>query len=206
MATSEGWLRRAVEELDKHVFNGDLDLLNHKFQIYYGKVRGKIGSDVVQPSDSESVTLADFFPTTIGIDYLEQEPERIMTILAHECIRSFMNVTKGKAYKKKCEAYGFEAPFKEAHASPYLADKIRDALKSTEQACGPFPGKAVKFPTKEQKEKKPTKAVFFCPECGLEYTVPLKKLKDTQGTPTCICGARCGRDYEDTDKEKDTQS
>ena len=114
-----------------------------------------------------------------------------------ECIKAFMGVTKGKAFKKKCEEYWFEKPFSEAHASPYLKTCIADARSYVEHKLGEFPGKPVKFPTKEPKEKKKTTTIFFCPECGIEFSAKNSKLKGATGTPTCICGAKMGRDLSD---------
>lgn len=197
MATTEQWLIEAVKTLDDMMFDGELHTNTHGFQIYFGRVKGKKGTETVQPSDAEAVTLEDFFPTTIGIDYQTRDIDEMLTRLAMECIKAFMGITKGKAFKKKCEEYYFEKPYNEAHATPYLRTLIEDVRKCVEKKLGEFPGKPVKFPIKEPKEKKPTKAVFFCPECGLEYTVPIKKLKGATGTPVCICGTRCGRDLSD---------
>lgn len=195
--TAEEWLKTAVEMLDKHVFDGDLNTATHKFQIYYGHVRGKRGSESVIPSDCEDINLDDFFPITIGIDYKLRDEYEMLKILASECIKAFLGVTKGKRFKKTCEMYGFEAPFSEPNPSLFLRDCLQDALKDIHDRCGEFPWSPVKFPVKEPKEKKPTKAVFFCPECGMEYSVSIKQLKDNQGTPTCICGAKTGREQED---------
>lgn len=194
---TEQWLRTAVEQLDKYVFDGELDLARHPYQIYFGRVKGKKMGETVQPSDNEDITLDDFFPTTIGVNFELKEKE-LMAALAYECIKAFFNISKGKRFKKLCERFNFEPPYTKPEPTPYLADLLNDALKATVAIAGEFPGKAVKFPTKKQKdgEKKPTRVVFFCPECGLEYSVPAKKLKDNQGTPTCICGAKCGRDLE----------
>ena len=203
MTTSEQWLTEAVKEMDDIIFGGELHTDAHGFQIYFGRVKGKKGTETVQPSDAEAVTLEDFFPTTIGVDYQTQDVDRMLTQLAMECIKAFMGITKGKAFKKICKEYWFAEPFSEAYATPYLKTLIEDVRMRVEKRLGVFPGKPVKFPVKEPKEKKPTKAVFFCPECGLEYTVPIKKLKGATGTPTCICGTRCGRDLSDEHEEKE---
>lgn len=195
--TIEAWLRCAVKHMDSIIFEGGLHSDTHGYQIYFGRTKGKRGTETVQPSDAEMVTLDDFFPTTIGVDWQTKDVDKMLANLALECIRAFMGITKGKAYKKKCESYYFDAPYTEAHPSPYLADQLVDVRKAVEKELGEFPGKPVKFPTKEPKEKKPTKAVYFCPECGLELTASLKKLKGATGTPTCICGAKMGRDLED---------
>lgn len=201
MKTVEQWLHTAVEELDNLVFEGELDLLKHPFQIYYGRVKGKKGGETVQPSDAEDISLADFFPTTIGISYEVGNTEQIVTNLAYECVKAFFNVSKGKRFKKILEKFNFEEPYTSPNPSPYLKDLIKETIKNVEKREGDFPWKAVKFPVKKSAgEKKPTKAVFFCPECGLEYTVPLNKLKNIEGTPTCICGTKCGRDNETPDK------
>lgn len=195
-ALTEEWLRCAVEQLDKYVFDGALELGTHDYQIYYGRVRGTKGAETVQPSDNENITLDDFFPTTIGVDYQIKDLDVLMATLALECIKGFMNVSKGKPYKKACERFYFEKPFNSPHPSPYLKDLLHDALEATIQKVGPFPGKAVKFPVKDKKGKKPTKALFFCPECGLELTASLKKLKDNNGFPICVCGTKMSRDWE----------
>lgn len=205
MVTSEQWLTEAIKAIDKHVFDGELHTDTHGFQIYFGRIKGKKGTETVQPSDAEAVTLEDFFPTTIGVDYQTRDIDRMLTQLTMECIKAFMGITKGKAFKKKCEEYYFEKPYTEACASPYLKMLISEARKHVENKLGEFPGKPVKFPTKEPKEKKPTKAVFFCPDCGLEYTVPIKKLKGATGTPVCICGTRCGRDLSDESSNTETE-
>lgn len=204
MTTSEQWLTEAVKIMDEIIFDGELHTDTHGFQIYFGRVKGKRGTETVQPSDAEAVTLEDFFPTTIGVDYQTQDVDRMLTQLAMECIRAFMGITKGKVFKKKCTEYWFAPPFSEAYATPYLKTLIADVRTAVERKLGEFPGKPVKFPVKEQKEKKPTKAIFFCPECGLEYTVPIKKLKGATGTPVCICGTRCGRDLSDETEKKET--
>lgn len=201
--TSEQWLITAIKQLDDKVFEGELNTATHNFQIYFGRVKGKRGTECVQPSDTELVTMDDFFPTTIGVDYQTKDVQQMMANLALECIRAFMGITKGKQFKKTCERFNFDKPFTEAHPSPYLRDLLMDAYKATVAECGEFPGQPISFPVKEKKEKKPTKAVFFCPECGIEYSVSLKQLKNNQGTPTCICGARCGRDLTDESDKKE---
>lgn len=202
LALTEEWLRVAVEQLDKHVFGGELELGTHEYQIYFGRVRGTKGGETVQPSDNEAVTLEDFFPTTIGIDYQIRDLDTMMATLAYECIKGFMNVSKGKAFNKLCERFYFEKPFTGPHPSPYLMDLLKEALEATIQKVGPFPGRPVKFAVKEKKPKKPTKALFFCPDCGLELTAPLNKLKDPNGLPTCVCGTKMARDWEYGNEEK----
>lgn len=201
----EQWLRAAVEQLDLYVFEGGLDLLNHPFQIYFGRVRGKKGGETVQPSDNEDISLEDFFPTTIGVSFETSDMKKLMTDLTYECIKGFMNETKGKKFKRLCERYGFEAPFTSPNPSMDLSDRISDALDATIKQVGEFPGKAVKFPKKaisNYQKMKMNQVTFFCPDCGMEYVVSKKKLKDNQGCPTCICGTKCGRDLEENKEEE----
>ena len=47
--TREEWLRKAVEMLDSELFEGDLDLVNHEFQITCGKFSGSKRTDTIQP-------------------------------------------------------------------------------------------------------------------------------------------------------------
>ena len=204
MTTSEQWLIEAVKALDKHVFDGELHTDTHKFQIYFGRIKGKKGTETVQPSDAEDIGLDDFFPTTIGIDYTTKDVDQMLVQLTMECIKAFMNITKGKAFKKKCEEYWFEKPFSEAHASPYLKTCISDARTQVEHKLGAFPGIPVKFPTKEPKEKKPTKAIFFCPECGYELHATAKVFKKYgQFCPTCGCGCKMGFAHDEIENQED---
>lgn len=205
-ATAEEWLHTAVENLDKYVFEGELDAKGRKFQIYFGRVKGKKESESVLPSDNDQIDLNDFFPITIGIDYKIRDVNHIMEVLAMECIKSFLGISKGKLFKKTCDRFYFEPPFDEPHPTPYLKDLLNDALKDTINQVGEFPWKAIKFPVKEKKDKKPNKVVFFCPECGMEYTVSIKQLKDNHGTPTCICGAKTGRVEDEKDSNAEDQN
>ena len=41
MITREEWLRRAVQELDKQLFEGELHLDEHQYQISVGPLGGK---------------------------------------------------------------------------------------------------------------------------------------------------------------------
>lgn len=200
--TIEEWLRCAIKHMDSIIFEGELHSDTHGYQIYFGRTKGKRGAETVQPSDAEMVSLDDFFPTTIGIDWQTGDVNKMLANLALECIRAFMGLTKGKAYKKRCESYYFDKPFTEAHPSPYLADQLADVRRAVEKELGEFPGKAIKFPTKEPKEKKPTRAVYFCPTCGYEVQASARMFKKFgQFCPTCGCGSKMGMACEDTDNE-----
>ena len=102
--TNEEWIRHAVEQLDSTVFGGDLDLLNHPFQISWGRCQGKKLSECIQPYDGEDVNLNDFFPTTITVSYTISDPIDLLGNLTMECIRGFFN-EKGcsKRFKKLAE-------------------------------------------------------------------------------------------------------
>lgn len=190
MITTEQWIRCAIKHIDRIIFEGELDTENHGHQVYFGRVRGKRGCETVQPSEAEDVTLDDFFPTTIGIDYQTKDIDAMLANLTLECIRAFLGLTKGKAYKKKCQSIYFDAPYTTANPSPFLRDQLAAVRQAVEIEIGKFPGKAVRFPVKEQKEKKSTRTVYVCPECQLELSAVTKKLKGATGTPTCLCGAK----------------
>ena len=72
--TREEWLRHAVEMIDAEIFEGDLDTINHQFQINCGNCPGKKLSSTIQPYDGENVKLEDFFPTTISISHTIKDP------------------------------------------------------------------------------------------------------------------------------------
>lgn len=204
MITAEEWLKCAIKHIDTIVFEGELDSTSHGHQIYFGRTHGKRGCETIQPSDAEAIDLDDFFPTTIGVDYQTKDVDQLLANLTLECVRAFLGLTKGKAYRKKCESIYFDRPYSTANPSPFLRDQLADVRAAVEKEVGAFPGKAIKFPVKEQKEKKKTKTVYLCPECGLELSASTKKLKGATGTPTCICGARMGivdDEAEETSKD-----
>ena len=196
--TREEWLRHAVEEIDSIVFGGDLDLLNHGFQIACGRCPGQKKTECIQPSDAEDITLDDFFPTTISVDFKIKDPHEILTNLAYECIHAFFN-EKGctKRFKKLAEKYYFEKPYKEVRASAYLQDLINDVYRKLVKNYGEFPGKAVHFPKKEKKEGKKNTLTLFCPECGYVLKVSRKVFENyNKGLPTCMCGVKMVLDEE----------
>lgn len=198
MITHEEWLYEAVMALDARVFEGDLDILNHVFQISWGKCKGKKITETIQPGDVEGLGINQFFPTTIVIDYKQSDPLTIMQHLAYECIKAFLGVTKGKKFKKMAEKYYFEEPYKEVHCSQYLLDLINEAYTDVVAKVGAWPGGAVVFPAPKEKEKKINKYTLFCPECGMELSISKKMFDKYNGAlPTCACGAKFARDCED---------
>ena len=200
--TREEWLRHAVEQLDSDVFNGDLDLLNHDYQIACGRCPGKKLTESIQPSDGENIGLDDFFPTTIHVNFLIKDPIKLLEALAFECMPAFFNMKpKGKLFKVTAEKYYFEycdgwVP------SAHLNDLLKSVYDKIVKRYGEFPGKPVKFPEKEQKPKKRNSYAIFCPECGYEMKVARKVFeKHNNGLPTCPCGAKMGVDMEDENEE-----
>ncbi len=203
--TREEWLRHAVEELNATVFNGDLDLLNHDFQIACGRVQGTKPTETIQPSDNEDITLDDFFPTTINVNFTIKDPTEMLIDLAFECIHAFFNI-KGtnKKFKKLAESYYFEEPYKEAHASSYLKSLINDVYLKLVKNYGPFPGKPIVFPKKDKKEGKKNTMIAFCENCGYEVKISRKVYEaHHQALPTCFCGTKMALDLSDeiTDPE-----
>jgi hypothetical protein len=200
--TREEWLRHAVEELNATVFKGDLDLLNHDFQIACGRVRGSKPTETIQPYEGENVSLDDFFPTTISVNFTIKDPIEMLTTLAYECIHAFFNVKgTGKAFKKLAEAYYFEAPYKEVHASDYLKELIQTSYEHLVKNYGKFPGVPVVFPKEEPKQGKKNVLIAFCPECGYELKISRKILeKHNNGLPTCPCGTKMALDLSDEEE------
>ena len=210
MATNEEWLRRAIEMIDADVFNGDLDLLNHPYQIIWGRCPGKKDSECIQPSEAENISLDDFFPTTISVNYTIRDVEKLLEVLTLECIHAFFNEKSSstKRFKQLASQYYFDAPFSSCNPSMHLKEILRDIYKKMEKSYGKFPGIPVKFPEKTQKEKKRTQFTVFCPECGYEMTVKAK-IFDKFGrlTPNCpACNMKMGVDCEDESNEEATET
>ena len=206
--TNEEWIRHAVEQLNSMVFDGDLDLLNHPFQISWGRCQGKKLSECIQPYDGEDVKLNDFFPTTIAVSYTISDPIELLGNLALECIRGFFN-EKGnsKRFKQLAEKYYFEKPFSSYNPSPYLRDLLDDVYNKLCKDYGKFPGQTVVFHKKEQKERKKSSYVMFCPNCGYETSVKAKMLeKYGRSTLTCICGTKMGIDLSDETEESEGEN
>ena len=199
MMTREQWLRHAVEKLDTEIFDGDLDTINHKFQINCGIVPGKKLTTTIQPYDGENVSLADFFPTTISVSHSIKDPKEMLENLTRECVFAFFDEKKvTKRCKKLLEKYYFEAPFSECRPSAYLKVLLDSVYKQLVNECGEFPGQTVITYPKEKKEGKKNTIILFCPDCGMEYKVNRKKWeKNTSGLPTCGCGTKMGVDNSD---------
>lgn len=205
--TREEWLRHAVEMLDTELFDGDLDTINHKFQINCGICPGKKQSNTIQPYDGENVKLEDFFPTTISIDHKISDPIERLGVLARECVFAFFN-EKGnnKRVKSLMEKYYFHAPFTSYNPSPYLIEILTIINTTLVKKYGEFPGETVIVYPKEKKEGKKNTFVLFCPDCGYQIKVSRKMHeKHGQGLPTCVCGSKMAVDCEDENQEN-TQS
>lgn len=204
--TREEWLRHAVEELDRYVFEGDLDLLNHNFQIACARVKGSKMTECIQPADEEALSEDVFFPTTIGVSFTIRDPQEMLVLLCYECLHAFFNIKgTGKKFKELAEKYYFEAPYKEVHASSYLKSLIKMVHQSLVDKYGDFPGSAVSFKPKEKKEGKKSTITAFCPECGYELKVSRKVFEKYNGLPTCMCGAHMAQDLEDENTRTETE-
>ena len=201
--TREEWLRHAVEMIDAEIFEGDLDTINHQFQINCGIVPGKKLTNTIQPYDGENVKLEDFFPTTISVCHTIKDPIELLGNLTRECIFAFFNEKKvNKRTKKLFEKYYFDAPYTSYNPSAYLQTLLDIVHKQMVAKYGEFPGETVVIYPKEKKEGKKNTLVMFCPECDYQVKVSRKMYeKYGQGTPTCVCGCKMGVDCEDENQE-----
>lgn len=194
----EQWLRHAVEKLDVEIFDGDLDTINHDFQINCGICPGKRLTNTIQPYDGEDVKLADFFPTTISVSHTIKDPIELLANLTRECVFAFFGEKKlNKRCKKLLEKYYFEAPYSECRPSDYLVTLLKSVHKQLLKEYGEFPGQPVIIYPKESSGKKNTLTIF-CPNCAIEYKINRKKWeKNNSGLPTCGCGIKMQIDNEE---------
>lgn len=202
--TREKWLRHAVEMLDTKLFNGDLDLFNRQYQVSIGRCPGQKMSESVFPFDGENVSLDDFFPVTMQVDWTIKDPIDLLGNLALECIHAFFDERRvNKKFKALAEKYYFDKPYNKFTPTTVLRDILEDVHKSLVKEYGEFPGYPVVFHPKPKKEGKPNTLVLFCPNCGMEYKVNRKAWeKNTNGLPTCGCGTKMGVDLtEEGDEE-----
>ena len=167
--TREKWLRHAVEMLDTKLFNGDLDLFNRQYQVSIGRCPGQKMSESVFPFDGENVSLDDFFPVTMQVDWTIKDPIDLLGNLALECIHAFFDEKKvNKRFKSLANKYYFDTPYTAYHPTPYLKDILEAIYVKLTKECGAFPVKPVVFYPKEKKEGKKNTLVMFCPSCGFE--------------------------------------
>ena len=201
----EGWLRKAVEGLDIMLFKGDLELDKHPYQISWGRCKGSKVIECIQPSDNEEITLDDFFPTTLCINFTHKSDIELLGSLALECIHAFFNEKKhtSKRFKALAAKYYFEKSYKTFNASPMLQDILEQVNQTLIDTYGEFPGKPISFPKKQQQTQKSTYKLF-CPECGMELKVKRKMLeKHGMAMPTCACGCKFGCDMEDANEDQE---
>lgn len=195
--TREEWLFRAVEELDTSLFNGDLDVIQHQFQISCGETGSKTYR-IYQPTvieDISKIKMEDFFPTTIIISHYLKTPQEILISLAYACIHAFFNESKTntKQFKSLANKYYFNPPYKEPTPSSYLLDIIDDIYIKLKKLIGDWPGKAIVLYEKEKKEGKKSSLEVFCPSCNYSMTIKKSILDKYNGAlPTCPCGTKMG--------------
>lgn len=203
--TREKWLRHAVEMLDTKLFNGDLDLFNRQYQVSIGRCPGQKMSESVFPFDGENVSLDDFFPVTMQVDWTIKDPIDLLGNLALECIHAFFDERRvNKKFKALAEKYYFDKPYNKFTPTTVLKDILEDVHKSLVKEYGEFPGYPVVFHPKPKKEGKPNTLVLFCPNCGMEYKVNRKAWeKNTNGLPTCGCGTKMGVDLTEDGNEEE---
>ena len=203
--TREKWLRHAVEMLDTKLFNGDLDLFNRQYQVSIGRCTGQTLSESVFPFDGENVSLDDFFPVTMQVDWTIKDPIDLLGNLALECIHAFFDERRvNKKFKALAEKYYFDKPYNKFTPTSVLRDILEDVHTSLVKEYGEFPGYPVVFHPKPKKEGKPNTLVLFCPNCGMEYKVNRKAWeKNTKGLPTCGCGTKMGVDLTEEGNEEE---
>ena len=192
--TREEWLIHAVTELDENLFMGSLNVQNHPFQIACSKCEKSNRTTTVQPHEELNVT--DYFPTTITIDYKLSSTKDVLLRLARECITAFMGDPKGKKLKSICKQYGFESPYKEAHAGSSLNDLLDIICTRIKNKYGEFPNIPVVDPPKKETHHTP-KYICFCPDCGFQFIIT-KNAFQKYGSKIPICG--CGKTMELKDK------
>ena len=203
--TREKWLRHAVEMLDTKLFNGDLDLFNRQYQVSIGRCPGQKMSESVFPFDGENISLDDFFPVTMQVDWTIKDPIDLLGNLALECIHAFFDERRvNKKFKALAEKYYFDKPYNKFTPTSVLRDILEDVYTSLVKEYGEFPGYPVVFHPKPKKEGKPNTLVLFCPNCGMEYKVNRKAWeKNTSGLPTCGCGTKMGVDLTEEGNEEE---
>ena len=138
--TREKWLRHAVEMLDTKLFNGDLDLFNRQYQVSIGRCPGQKMSESVFPFDGENVSLDDFFPVTMQVDWTIKDPIDLLGNLALECIHAFFDERRvNKKFKALAEKYYFDKPYNKFTPTSVLRDILEDVHKSLVKEYGELP-------------------------------------------------------------------
>ena len=203
----EAWLRKAIEGLDMMLFHGDLDLESHPYQISWGKYK-KV-AEVIQPSDNEEITLADFFPTTICVNFTHKTSVEFLGNIALECIHAFFNEKKSssKRFKTLALKYYFDKPFNKFTPTPRLNEILEEVYNNLIETYGEFPGKPISYPEKETKQKAKNSFTLFCDGCGMELKATRKMLeKYGWRLPTCSCGHKFACDLSDEIEEQNEEA
>lgn len=201
--TREEWLIKACEKIDLKIFNGDLDILNHGFQIACGMCPGKKKTHTIQPYEGEDVKMEDFFPTTISVSHTLKNPKEILGHLAYECVFAFFNEKKlNKKTKHLLAKYYFEEPYNSYHPSEELEQKINEIYQEMVKSYGDFPGiPVIPHQSKNNNHNKNTLTIF-CPVCGYQIKVSKAMHKKHGGAlPTCVCGAKMGIDLDEDENQ-----
>lgn len=204
MITREEWFIRAVQKIDEQVFNGSLNSGENKFQVSVGRTCSRrANGECILRNDSENATIYDYHPITIHLSVEEESLEKLLTILVHECIHGFFNVSDhGKLFKKHAKEVGLKSPYRCSIADENLESIINNIIKQIEQEYGKYPGVPVKlYIEKEKKERKTKIKTLFCPNCGFEAKANIDMVNE-KGLPRCACGSKMGVDDGEENNEQ----
>ena len=199
MITREEWLRNAVEKLNAGLFNGELDILGHPYQISTGRTRWDDSVEVFSPYQGEDATMDDFFPTTIVVSHLIKDPIELLSAVALGCIQTFYGYPqRNKKFKKEAERFYYEFDKRTPVITEYLHGILFNVYGQMVKQYGDYPGKPVSIHKVAPKEKQKNTLTLFCPNCDFTLKVSKKVFeKYGQKTPTCVCGAKMAVDFDE---------
>ena len=184
----EDWLAQAVLKIDECIFCGEAGVEVGSFQIACAKCGGQKNTEVVFPTEFSDES---FFPPTITVDYKIKDIHEMILQLAHACVKVFFGNPKGQTLAKLYKKYGFEKPYKQAHAGSTLDSTISLICERMVDEYGEFPGYAVIPPSKPEKEPKFNKYIIACPDCGFSFKMTKSTFKKYgERVPTCGCGTK----------------
>lgn len=191
--TREHWLQKTIKKIDEVIFREEMLPKEGYFQVGFGKSN--------KPKDYKKavkMSVPDFekgecFTTSLTVSETCQTQEEIVDALVWIIPQAFQRL-KGKALTKCFNEYLGTKDF-------LLSELYKEArtriIQEVEQENGKLVHDAVIRKEEEKEEKPSNKVIYFCPDCDFEFSIPKKKADKYQGMPTCFCGARMAKDYQE---------
>lgn len=198
--TREEWLASAADRL-RPAFLSCNGVIPVKVRYSCGWPAGRRGSN------SHKAIGQCWYPEASADGHVEifvspaiDDPVEVLGILVHELVHACLDVKAGHGprFRKLAVALGLEGKMTATVPGPAL----RDTLSKLASVIGPYPHAELRRGEAADKPKKQSTRMIKveCPDCG--YLVRTTRQWLSQGTPTCVCGARMRAETLEDDPEE----